>query len=980
MAEEKNIATGYIGNALRSSAADHTTTFTDEVFDTDRQKYQSEVNTDIEERIEAEAQAIEAVVVENEEQTQKLSELEEEIKSLSGGKTIHLVSCIFREEPSIWKFVNEYVQINENISNTHARAIIEPISLKENDKIIVTTAGYATSIALLIATNSEGKVIKDFDNKFCIIYTTNISGTDDIEFIAPKDCLVYLNRMDNRDFSCVLEKQYKGEIESLKENIASLETNTEKLLPKVESVDYELKKVTTSKNLYNFLTDVDNTIINRSTGEVIHSDNYKTSDYISINGQFTIPFQRAFNPDVLTGAFRIAFYRNDKSFIRQVDELNGVQTITPPTSTSYMRISSHLKSYAYMVNYGDSLEEYESFKVNVSKSEYPVFDVKNYKGIEKSAYITTKGVINSSSNYFITDYIACNGGDSFTLKQKSFIPTGNTSVVFLDENKLLLNSIPIVTAEQTFSVPIHAKYARFSIPFSEYKTFELYLNVLHEIKEYSKNIWNGETDKWGVIIDNDGIETTTNDNYKMTEFIAIGSGNAFSFPVFKPSEVQQGSIGCQAICTYDKDKNFIGRTTMSMNGYANSYTMKEGEEYVRLQLYSWSGDIMINLGSELLNYEPYGESRYVGDFEEIGNKVNAMFKAPVVNFDIDHELKDVSSILGDTFDFSQKYNTSNMLEQIYNAFDGLIAEHPNYITKYDAAELAGIPYPEYAKGYNGVPEYKLYMYKLAYSDDLIASSGRKKLFIVGGLHGDEIAAPVNIYMFAKQLCECADANFAKLRMVYDIYLLPCVNGYGMYKLTRYNINKVNLNRNYPTHQWREQGKGTIDVVGKLNDYTGPTAGSEFETQVVIAITDYIKPDLAIDHHNYSSSDRQWYGSSPFKEYLPLAYQSNIDCAFTFIKGFPQYFGTKWQMFYAKNGNSSPNVSSDKKNATLSLWWSQHGVAMPFTIEICENINYRNGELVNERVDDFGNDSFAVAEYTLRNQILIYSNYLFNKVV
>ena len=44
MAEEKKIATGYIGNALRSSAANHTTTFADEIFDTERQQYQSEVN------------------------------------------------------------------------------------------------------------------------------------------------------------------------------------------------------------------------------------------------------------------------------------------------------------------------------------------------------------------------------------------------------------------------------------------------------------------------------------------------------------------------------------------------------------------------------------------------------------------------------------------------------------------------------------------------------------------------------------------------------------------------------------------------------------------------------------------------------------------------------------------------------------------------------------------------------------------------
>ena len=45
MAEEKNIATGYIGNALRSTAADHIATFADEVFDTDRQQYQNEVNS-----------------------------------------------------------------------------------------------------------------------------------------------------------------------------------------------------------------------------------------------------------------------------------------------------------------------------------------------------------------------------------------------------------------------------------------------------------------------------------------------------------------------------------------------------------------------------------------------------------------------------------------------------------------------------------------------------------------------------------------------------------------------------------------------------------------------------------------------------------------------------------------------------------------------------------------------------------------------
>ena len=58
MAEEKKIATGYIGNALRSAANNHTTTFSDEIFDTGRQKYQNEVTADLEQSIAEEKSAI----------------------------------------------------------------------------------------------------------------------------------------------------------------------------------------------------------------------------------------------------------------------------------------------------------------------------------------------------------------------------------------------------------------------------------------------------------------------------------------------------------------------------------------------------------------------------------------------------------------------------------------------------------------------------------------------------------------------------------------------------------------------------------------------------------------------------------------------------------------------------------------------------------------------------------------------------------
>ena len=65
MTEEKNLATGFIGNALRSTAADHTTTFADEIFDTERQQYQNEVNTDLEQAITDEVTRAQEAEMEN---------------------------------------------------------------------------------------------------------------------------------------------------------------------------------------------------------------------------------------------------------------------------------------------------------------------------------------------------------------------------------------------------------------------------------------------------------------------------------------------------------------------------------------------------------------------------------------------------------------------------------------------------------------------------------------------------------------------------------------------------------------------------------------------------------------------------------------------------------------------------------------------------------------------------------------------------
>ena len=59
MTEKLKIAKGNIGNALHSTAKDHVTTFVDEVFDEDNQKYQSDINDELDKKLNRNLLAIE---------------------------------------------------------------------------------------------------------------------------------------------------------------------------------------------------------------------------------------------------------------------------------------------------------------------------------------------------------------------------------------------------------------------------------------------------------------------------------------------------------------------------------------------------------------------------------------------------------------------------------------------------------------------------------------------------------------------------------------------------------------------------------------------------------------------------------------------------------------------------------------------------------------------------------------------------------
>lgn len=352
---------------------------------------------------------------------------------------------------------------------------------------------------------------------------------------------------------------------------------------------------------------------------------------------------------------------------------------------------------------------------------------------------------------------------------------------------------------------------------------------------------------------------------------------------------------------------------------------------------------------------------------------------PLVEFDFDHNLVDVSAMVSGFQVASHDLRKQKTVPTVYSLFDSLAANFPEYVSKSDAAEVVGLTYPAYANGittagtYAVTPAYKTYMYKLSYNNAYSGNSGRhkrKKMLLIGGLDGSEYVPPYNLYILAKRLCEdfSEDSNLFKLRSSFDIYIVPCLNGYGLYHGTKYNANGIAITRNMPTKAWAEADSGDP------NYYTGSVAGSEFETQLIMKLTEYIKPDMAIDHHSYGYLPTQFYSELPKEDFVRLAYQSLVDCSMAFTKDLPQYFGTDFKLFQDREGATSAPAQVANVRGTQT-WWNENGVTFGGLIEASVGINYLNGQPAGEGQDLYGNSTFSVAEYTLRNQLLRYADYV-----
>jgi len=223
-----------------------------------------------------------------------------------------------------------------------------------------------------------------------------------------------------------------------------------------------------------------------------------------------------------------------------------------------------------------------------------------------------------------------------------------------------------------------------------------------------------------------------------------------------------------------------------------------------------------------------------------GNGINCDYETPTIPAFVDH-------------------GEGQRLSYFYGLYDALVAAYPDYVQKVDCdAEVAaaGITRPD------ALSNYPTYMYKFAptltpSTSSLTGATLSKPitLFVTTGTHG-ELMAVWDMYQMMKLICESwqTDENLEALRWESVIYVMPCATPYVVEKNTRVNYNGVNINRNCPTSEWAVAGEGT-------DDYTGPSAACEYETQLFMHYLDAIKPHVYIDHHNSyrTSENTSWWG-------------------------------------------------------------------------------------------------------------------------
>ncbi|MFN7903848.1 MAG: M14 family zinc carboxypeptidase [Pseudobdellovibrionaceae bacterium] len=115
------------------------------------------------------------------------------------------------------------------------------------------------------------------------------------------------------------------------------------------------------------------------------------------------------------------------------------------------------------------------------------------------------------------------------------------------------------------------------------------------------------------------------------------------------------------------------------------------------------------------------------------------------------------------------------------------------------------------------------------------------ILFIGGVHGDEPAGVQLAQDLLLWLIDVEKTHPSKINASWT--LIPCLNVDGFKKKSRVNGNLVDLNRNFPSHDWNEYARAP-------RYYPGPRAESEIEVKSLVQLIDQTQPQVIIHFHSW----------------------------------------------------------------------------------------------------------------------------------
>ena len=195
---------------------------------------------------------------------------------------------------------------------------------------------------------------------------------------------------------------------------------------------------------------------------------------------------------------------------------------------------------------------------------------------------------------------------------------------------------------------------------------------------------------------------------------------------------------------------------------------------------------------------------------------------------------------------SAKTKTSSLVAAKTDPLGGT----PSSVQQFCNSQLSSLPGPFDKKSLQSVCEKiqhfsdceSVHKNPILHFDQIGSDAKGKRVLAISLIHGDEFPSGSVTRAWMSRLQTINPRNTWRV--------LPLVNPDGLKAKTRFNANKVDLNRNFPSKDWADGALAYWEKATKKDPrrYPGPSSASEPETKCIVKHIEDFKPDFIISIH------------------------------------------------------------------------------------------------------------------------------------